>query len=133
MVPGPTASVRLLLRLEGLAVASITAVLYSRLGASWWLFAALWFAPDLSMVGYLAGPCRGARVYNAFHTYVGPVALALSALALGGHLTLPAALIWANHIGVDRLLGYGLKYGDGAGWTHLGRMGRGSGAGSAAV
>ena len=120
----PTASVRVLLRLEGLAVAAVTAVLYARMGANWWLFAVLWFAPDLSMVGYVAGPCRGARVYNAFHTYVGPVVLALSALAMGGHAALPVALVWANHIGVDRLLGYGLKYGDGAGWTHLGRVGR---------
>jgi len=30
-----------------------------------------------------------------------------------------------NHIGVDRLLGYGLKYTAGFGWTHLGKMGRG--------
>ena len=40
---------------------------------------------------------------------------------------LPIALIWANHIGVDRLLGYGLKYADGFGWTHLGRVGRKAG------
>ena len=37
---------------------------------------------------------------------------------------LPPALIWINHIGVDRLLGYGLKYSDGFGWTHLGRLGK---------
>jgi hypothetical protein len=37
---------------------------------------------------------------------------------------LPIALIWANHIGVDRLMGYGLKYSDGFGWTHLGRLGK---------
>ena len=114
----------MLLRLEGLAVAAITVVLYARMGASWWLFAVLWLAPDLSKAGRLGGPCMGARVYNAFHTYVGPAVLALSALALGGHTALLAALAWANHVGVDRLLGYGLKYGDGTGWTHLGRVGR---------
>lgn len=81
LVPGPTASVRFLLRLEGLAVAALTAALYARMGASWWLFAALWFAPDLSMLGYVAGPCRGARVYNGFHTYVGPVVLAFRAFS----------------------------------------------------
>ncbi|MDE3186680.1 MAG: DUF4260 domain-containing protein, partial [Acidobacteriota bacterium] len=108
-VPGPTASVRSLLRLEGLAVAAITVVLYARLGGSWWLFAALWFAPDLSMVGYLGGSCRGARVYNALHTYVGPAVLALAALVLRAQDLLPVALVWTNHIGVDRLLGYGLK------------------------
>jgi hypothetical protein len=106
-------------------VAAVTAVLYARIGASWWLFAALWLAPDLSMLGYLAGPCRGARIYNAFHTYVGPAVLALSALLLHEHGALSVALIWANHIGIDRLLGYGLKYADGFGYTHLGRIGKG--------
>jgi hypothetical protein len=119
-----TSSVNLLLRLEGLAVAAVTAALYARTGASWWLFAALWLAPDLSMLGYLAGPCRSARVYNAFHTYAGPAVLALSALLLHAHGALAVALIWANHIGVDRLLGYGLKYADGFGYTHLGRVGK---------
>ncbi len=122
--PARAGSVQLLLRLEGLAVAAVTLALYARTGANWWLFAALWLAPDLSMLGYLAGSCRGARVYNAFHSYVGPLVLALCALLLQAHAVMPAALVWANHIGVDRLLGYGLKYGEGFGWTHLGRVGR---------
>jgi hypothetical protein len=99
-------------------------VLYARTGASWWLFAALWLAPDISMLGYLTGrPCRGARIYNAAHTYVVPGLLALSALVLHANALLPYALIWINHISVDRLLGYGLKYSEGFGWTHLGRLG----------
>ena len=117
-------SVLTILRLEGLAVAAVSAALYARTGASWWLFALLWIAPDLSMLGYLAGSCRGARIYNAGHTYLLPVALALSALLLHVPVLLPPALIWINHIGVDRLMGYGLKYADGFGWTHLGRLGK---------
>lgn len=117
-------SVLMLLRLEGLVVAVVSAVLYARTGASWWLFAALWLVPDLSMLGYLGGACRGARVYNAIHTYVLPGALALGALILQVPALLPLALIWTNHIGVDRLMGYGLKYSDGFGWTHLGRLGK---------
>jgi hypothetical protein len=121
-----TSSVVLLLRLEGLAAATVSAVLYARTGASWWLFAALWLAPDLSMLGYLTGrPCWGARIYNAFHTYLLPVVLALAGLAGHAHAVIPVALIWINHIGVDRLLGYGLKYSDGFGFTHLGQLGRG--------
>jgi Domain of unknown function (DUF4260) len=115
-------SVTFLLRLEGLAVATISAALYARTGVSWWLFAALWLAPDLSMLGYLGRPCRGARIYNAFHTYVLPAVLALAALLLHANVLLAVALIWANHIGVDRLLGFGLKYSDGFRWTHLGTM-----------
>jgi uncharacterized protein DUF4260 len=122
--PARGSSILFLLRLEGLAVAAITATLYAHTGASWWLFAALWLIPDLSMLGYLAGPCKGARVYNTFHTYVLPAVLALATLLLRSHTLMPIALIWANHIGVDRLLGYGMKYADGFGWTHLGRVGR---------
>jgi hypothetical protein len=33
-----------------------------------------------------------------------------------------AALIWCAHIGFDRTLGYGLKYAEGFGYTHLGRL-----------
>jgi hypothetical protein len=114
-----------LLRLEGLAVALVTAVLYAHTGASWWLFAALWLAPDLSMLGYLAGPCWGARIYNGIHSYATPAALAVATLLLpNSHGLLPYALIWTNHIGVDRLLGFGLKYRAGFRWTHLGSPGK---------
>jgi hypothetical protein len=113
-------TVRYILRIEGLAVAAVSAVLYARTGASWWLFAALWLAPDLSMLGYLASPCRGARVYNAFHTYTVPIILGLLAWLLHAMALAPFALIWVNHIGVDRLLGFGLKYSTGFSWTHLG-------------
>jgi hypothetical protein len=34
------------------------------------------------------------------------------------------ALIWAAHIGFDRLLGYGLKYPTAFTDTHLGKIGR---------
>lgn len=118
-------SIQLLLRLEGLAVAAVTALLYARTGVSWWLFLALWLVPDLSMLGYLGGSCRGARIYNALHTYAGPVALGVCAYVLHANVVaLAIALTWANHIGVDRLLGYGLKYGDGFGFIHLGRVGK---------
>ena len=123
--PARGSSILILLRLEGLVVAAVAALLYARTGASWWLFAALWLVPDLSMLGYLAGPCQGARIYNAIHSYVAPGALALFALLLPGtHAVLPIALIWVNHIGVDRMLGYGLKYGNGFGFTHLGPVGK---------
>jgi hypothetical protein len=119
--PASRSSVVVLLRLEGLVVAAISAILFARTGASWWLFAALWLAPDLSMLGYVSGqPCWGARIYNAFHTYLLPAVLALAALVLHAHGVLPIALIWINHIGVDRALGFGLKYADGFGFTHLG-------------
>lgn len=117
--PAVKGTVAALLRLEGLAVTAVSALLYARTGASWWLFAALWLAPDLSVLGYLAGPGRGARVYNGIHSYVTPLTLAFAAMLLRTPDPLPYALIWINHIGVDRLLGFGLKYPAGFQFTHL--------------
>ena len=114
----PTAP-RWLLRLEGLAVLVVTCVEYGRQGYPWGRFFLLFLAPDLLMVGYLGGTKVGAAVYNAGHTYAAPLSLWL--VAFFGHLPflLPLALIWAAHIGFDRLLGYGLKYGTGFKDTHL--------------
>ncbi|MFC5863610.1 DUF4260 domain-containing protein [Acidicapsa dinghuensis] len=113
-----------LLRLEGLAAVAISAALYAHAGASWWLFAALWLVPDLSMLGYLAGPRLGALCYNAMHTYLSPIMLAAVAILLHKNTLLPYAFLWCNHIGVDRSLGYGLKYPAGFGFTHLSRLGK---------
>jgi hypothetical protein len=117
VLPGPITQ---LLRLEGLAVGVISGVLYARTGASWWLFAALWLAPDLSILGYYLGPCRGSRIYNAAHTYTVALTLGVCGLLFHANVLLPFALIWANHIAVDRMMGYGLKFSNGFGWTHLG-------------
>jgi hypothetical protein len=115
-------SVRIWLRLEGLAAATAAVYLYARGGHSWILFAALFLAPDLSFAAYLAGPRVGAAAYNALHSYLGPLALAVGLLAAGASPAL--ALIWAAHIGFDRTLGYGLKYPTNFGDAHLGTIGR---------
>jgi hypothetical protein len=113
---------RLVLRLEGAAVLLAALVAYSQLGGSWGLFAALFLTPDLAFLGYLAGPRAGAIAYNAMHSYVGPVLLALLGSVVPG--LLPLAVIWAGHVGFDRMLGYGLKYATGFRYTHLGQVGR---------
>lgn len=113
-----------LLRAEGLAVFAAALAAYAALGASWWLFAALILVPDLSMLGYLAGPRAGAFVYNAAHTYVAPALLGALAYGVSAPLAGAIALIWTAHIGLDRALGYGLKYTTGFGHTHLGFLGR---------
>jgi hypothetical protein len=95
---------------------------YAAFESGWWAFL-LWFlAPDLSMLGYLAGPRTGAATYNLVHAYVGPAALIAVSLAGVAPLLAPG-VIWSAHIGFDRMLGYGLKYPDGFGYTHLGRLG----------
>lgn len=120
--PSPAAlpsGVSWLLRAEGAAILGLALYLYADAGAGWWLFALLILAPDLSMAGYLRGPRLGAIFYNAAHTYIAP-AVAWFALDLAGSpLALPVALVWAAHIGLDRLLGYGLKFPDSFRRTHL--------------
>ncbi len=115
---------RILLQAEWAAIALASIVAFSWSGASWWLFAALILAPDLSILGYLAGPRTGAIAYNAVHVYLGPITLFGAAVALAAPIGIALALIWSAHIGIDRMLGYGLKYGDGFTFTHLGRIGR---------
>ncbi len=117
-----TGSVRLWLRLEALAVFALAVYLYARGGYSWLIFSALFLAPDLSFAAYLAGSRVGAAGYNILHSYIGPVALAAAFLATDHPPIL--GLIWAAHIGFDRLLGYGLKYPTEFGDTHLGAVGR---------
>ncbi|MGY3367022.1 hypothetical protein ACVWZL_004147 [Bradyrhizobium sp. GM2.4] len=63
-------------------------------------------------------------VYNAAHSYMAPVALLTLGFGLASPFTLSIALIWLAHIGIDRALGYGLKYSAGFGFTHLGQIGR---------
>ena len=119
-----TGGVKILLRLEGLTLFAGMVLLYGIWGGSWWVFALLFLAPDLSFIAYLLDPKSGAIVYNAAHSYMAPVALMTSGFALGGPLVLSIAMIWLAHIGIDRALGYGLKYQAGFGFTHLGRIGR---------
>ena len=78
--------------------------------AIWWIYAILFFVPDLSFAAYLAGPRTGALVYNAAHSYLAPVAMMTGGFATASPLLLSIAMIWLAHIGFDRALGYGLKY-----------------------
>lgn len=119
-----TGTPNLLLKLEGAALAIAAIVLYAWSGSPWLTFAALILAPDLGFLGYLAGPRIGAIVYNTVHVTVLPLALGVSGLAAGNAVAQHLALIWLAHIGIDRALGYGLKYGAGFGFTHLGRIGK---------
>ena len=115
---------RIILRIEGAALLACCVAAYAWLGQPWWTFAALLFAPDLSLVGYAAGPGAGAVAYNAAHTVTPPLIGLCAAMVLGQPLLAGLALIWLAHIGLDRMLGYGLKYASGFGNTHLGAIGR---------
>ncbi|MFH1346212.1 MAG: DUF4260 domain-containing protein [Pseudomonadota bacterium] len=119
-----TGGLRTLLRLEGLTLFVGMTLLYAVWDGSWWVYAILFLAPDLSFLGYLAGPKAGAILYNAAHSYLAPMALVTAGFALASPLVLSVAMIWLAHIGLDRALGFGLKYFAGFVFTHLGRIGR---------
>lgn len=114
-----------LLRLEGFAVLVVAVVAFGVVGFSWWLFAALVWAPDLSMLAYARGPRLGARVHNLVHASVLPFALVLVGLLWAHDAALAIGLTWLAHIGLDRAVGYGPKRPTGFHDTHLGRIGRG--------
>jgi hypothetical protein len=88
------------------------------------MFFGLLLIPDLSMLAYLINPKIGAVFYNVVHSYFLPLALAAFAIAFDRTVMLPYLLIWTAHIGMDRLLGYGLKYPEAFGRTHLGFIGK---------
>ncbi len=119
-----TGGVRTVLLLEGLALFIGMTLLYYIWDGSWWVYALLFFVPDLSFAAYLGGPRTGAFVYNAAHSYLAPMAIMTTGFATAAPLTLSIAMIWLAHIGLDRALGYGLKYATGFGFTHLGRIGK---------
>ena len=119
-----TRGLRTMLRLEGLGLFLGMTLLYGIWDGSWWIYAILFLAPDLSFVGYLGGPRTGAAVYNAAHSYMLPMALMTTGFVTASPLVLSIAIIWLAHIGFDRALGYGLKYTEGFGFTHLGRIGK---------
>ncbi len=112
---------RVLLAMEGAALSGVAIFAYDRLNGAWWLFAALFFAPDLSMLFYLVGPRLGAVAYNCMHVTFVPLVLAVLGFISGRPLLIQIALIHIAHIGFDRALGFGLKYPTGFRDTHLGR------------
>ena len=102
-----------LLRLEGAAVFVAAILIYVYFGLALWLFAALFLLPDASMLGYLASARIGAASYNAVHTLTAPVVFLSAAFLLDNSLAVSVGAIWLAHVGLDRMLGYGLKYGTG--------------------
>lgn len=113
----------LFLKIENAALLAMALIGYHLTGGSWWLFLLLMLAPDLSMIGYVAGPRVGAWCYNAVHTWVVPVVIGVAAWLAGSPLLTQLALILAAHIAADRALGYGLKHETSFKDTHLGRIG----------
>ncbi|TGD79454.1 DUF4260 domain-containing protein [Hymenobacter wooponensis] len=113
-----------LLKLEELAQMLAAALVFSYLPYAWWWLPALFLLPDLSMLGYLAGPRTGAVCYNLAHHKALALTVGLAGWLLAQPLLLLAGTVLLFHSAFDRLLGYGLKYSTTFHDTHLGRVGK---------
>lgn len=114
--------IKILLHLEGLAVLLLSLYYYNYFQFSWILFFVLLLVPDVSMIGYLVNERIGAIFYNIMHTYSLAILIIISGLLLSNSLVLAIGLILATHIGMDRMIGYGLKYSTSFKDTHLNRI-----------
>ena len=112
------------LRLEGVALVAASIGLYVAAGDDWLPFVIFLVLPDLSIAAYLRGPAIGAFVYNVVHNWALAGALVALGFLLGQSVLFEAGAALTAHVGLDRLLGYGLKYPTRFQDTHLGWIGR---------
>ena len=112
------------IKLEELGLFILGIYLFSLLSYQWWWFLVLILIPDLSMFGYVINTKTGAFSYNLFHHR----GIAVLIYILGCYLKMEViqliGIILFTHAAMDRIFGYGLKYGTGFKHTHLGEIGK---------
>ena len=113
-----------LLKVEEFLLFGLALFLFSKLDYGWGWYALLFFAPDLSMLGYLANPRLGAWTYNLVHHKGVSVALYVLGYLLSVPWLMFAGTILLGHSSLDRVFGYGLKHEDAFQNTHLGMIGK---------
>lgn len=112
-----------LLRLEEAAMFGASIVIFSGMDFAWWWYPALILAPDIGMLGYVVSSRAGALTYNLLHHKGIAILLCCAGFYLSNDWVGLAGLIMFGHASMDRMLGYGLKYGDSFHHTHLGWIG----------
>lgn len=113
-----------ILKLEEVAITciSIYALSFHTLGLSAWIWILLFFAPDISMLGYLINHKIGAFTYNLFHHRGIAVLILAIGLWANMELLISIGILLFAHASFDRVWGYGLKYSDSFKNTHLGNL-----------
>lgn len=111
-----------LLSIEGLFYFLLAMFLFTALDFNWRWYLALFFLPDISMIGYLVNAKTGAFAYNAIHHKGVAIGMYIIGAYLGNQAIQLAGLVLLGHSSLDRVLGYGLKYPDSFKHTHLGAM-----------
>jgi len=112
------------LKLEYAAFLLLGIYAFAQTGYSWWWFAGLFLAPDISMLGYIINNKVGAFFYNLFHHFGVAIVVYLAGTALSLPYLQVIGTILFSHSAFDRILGYGLKYPDSFQNTHLGKIGK---------
>lgn len=112
------------IRLEELALTIFAFFLFKETGYAWWWFPVWFFAPDLSMLGYLVNRKVGAITYNLLHHRAIAIAFYLFGWVSISPLFAAIGMVLLGHASFDRIFGYGLKYFSGFHDTHLGRIGK---------
>ncbi|HZW38826.1 MAG TPA: DUF4260 domain-containing protein [Ignavibacteriaceae bacterium] len=113
---------KLILKLEEWGFFILSLYLFLLLDYSWWVFPLLMFAPDISILAYAINNKIGAIIYNIFHHRGLSIALYIAGTFLGNQLIQLIGIMLFAHSTIDRILGYGLKYLDSFGSTHLGNI-----------
>ncbi|MEP6467128.1 MAG: DUF4260 domain-containing protein [Parafilimonas sp.] len=98
--------------------------LFNQLSFVWWLFPALIFLPDISMIGYAAGNESGAILYNIVHHKAVALIVYVAGFYLYNETIMLMGIILFSHSTMDRFFGYGLKYFTGFSDTYLGKIGK---------
>lgn len=113
-----------IIKLEEMAMLAISIAALYTLKADWWYYLLLALAPDISMVGYIAGNKVGAFCYNLFHHKGIAILVFAMGLFFSNELAVFTGIILFGHSSMDRMFGYGLKYEEGFKFTHLGAIGK---------
>jgi hypothetical protein len=113
-----------LLKLESLSTIFFSFTIFITTRFQWWLYPALFFLPDISMVGYLVNSKAGAFLYNLFHHQGIAILIFVAGYIISAEYLEAAGLILLGHSALDRMLGFGLKYNDSFNHTHLGWIGK---------
>ena len=112
-----------LIRLEEIALFVLSIYVLYTLKAQWWFYLLLLIGPDISMLGYLAGPRVGAIAYNLFHHKFTAIVFFLVGIISSPWMMQVIGAVLFGHSSFDRIFGYGLKYYSGFSDTHLGTIG----------
>lgn len=123
---GKTAvDIQLLLRWEGISLFVGMTFFYWVSDAPWIDYAIFLFVPELALLGYVVSPQIGTGIYNAVHAIIAPMCLAIFGILTAEPLAGSLAMIWMANIGLNRTFGWGLRYGAGFHFNHLGSIGCG--------